>query len=69
MMVTSMSLTKTRKVGGSLVVTLPKELVESKKIKEGEIVEIIVKKIRKDGFGVFKSLTPFAAKDELTAHE
>jgi len=31
-----MSLAKTRKVGGSLVVTLPKELVESEKIKEGE---------------------------------
>jgi len=51
------------------VVTLPKELVESKKIKEGEIVEISVKKVRKDGFGVFKGLTPFTAKDELTAHE
>jgi bifunctional DNA-binding transcriptional regulator/antitoxin component of YhaV-PrlF toxin-antitoxin module len=69
MMVIHLSLTKTRKVGGSLVVTLPKELVESKKIKEGEIVEINVKKVRKDGFGVFKNLTPFTAKDELTAHE
>jgi len=64
-----MSLAKTRKVGGSLVVTLPKELVENKKIREGEIVEIIVKKVRKDGFGVFKGLTPFTVKDELTAHE
>ena len=64
-----MGLTKTRKVGGSLVVTLPKELVESKKIKEGEIVEITVKKVRKDGFGVLKGLAPFTAKDELTAHE
>jgi len=64
-----MSLAKTRKVGGSLVVTLPKELVENKKIREGEIVEIMVKKVRKDGFGVFKGLTPFTVKDELTAHE
>lgn len=69
MMVLPMSLTKTRKVGGSLVVTLPKGLVESKKIKEGEIVEITVKKVRKDGFGTFKGLTPFAPKDELTAHD
>ena len=51
------------------MVTLPKELVESKKIKEGEIVEITVKKVRKDGVGGFKGLTPFTAKDELTAHE
>ena len=69
MVVILTSMTKTRKVGGSLVVTLPKELVESKKIKEGEIVEITVKKVRKDGFGVLKGLTPFTAKDELTAHD
>lgn len=69
MMVILMSLAKTRKVGGSLVVTLPKELVENKKIKEGEIVEITVKKVRRDGFGVLKGLTPFTAKDELRAHE
>jgi len=41
------SLAKTRRVGGSLVITQPKELVESKKIKEGEIVEITVEKVRK----------------------
>jgi hypothetical protein len=64
-----MSLAKTRRVGGSLVVTLPKELVASKRIKEGEIVEIVVKKVRKDGFGTFKGLSSFTAKDELTAHE
>ncbi|MEM3677837.1 MAG: AbrB/MazE/SpoVT family DNA-binding domain-containing protein [Candidatus Bathyarchaeia archaeon] len=64
-----MVLVKTRKVGGSLVVTLPKELVESKKIREGEIVEITVKKVMKDGFGVLKDLPPFTAKDELAIHE
>jgi hypothetical protein len=63
------SLTKTRKVGGSLVVTLPKKLVESQKIKEGEMVEITVKKLRKDGFGALKGIKPFTAEDELTAHE
>lgn len=63
-----MSLAKTRKVGGSLVVTLPKDLVESKQIKEGEFLEITVKKVRKDGFGVFKSMSRFTAEDELTAH-
>lgn len=67
--VTSLALAKTRKVGGSLVVTLPKELVESKKIKEGEIVEITVTKVRKDGFGVLKSMKRFTVEDELAAHE
>ena len=68
-MVILMGLVKARKVGGSLVVTLPKELVESKKVKEGEILEITIKKVKKDGFGVFKGMPPFTAKDELTAHE
>ena len=49
-----MALVKTRKVGGSLVVTLPKELVEEKKIREGEVLEIIVRKVKKDGFEVFR---------------
>ena len=69
MVVILVSLVKTRKVGGSLVVTLPKELVESKKVKEGEILEITVKKVKKDGFGVFKGMTSFTVEDELTAHE
>ena len=48
---------------------MPKELVESKKIKAGEIVEIRVKKLRKDGFGILKGVGPFTVEDELTAHE
>ncbi len=62
-------LTKTRKVGGSLVVTLPKELVETQRIKENEVVEITVKKCRKDGFGILKGVGPFTVEDELNAHE
>ncbi len=58
-------LTKTRKVGGSLVVTLPKELVEAQNIKENQCVEISVKKCRKNGFGMFKDISPFTAKDEM----
>ena len=61
-------MTKTRKVGGSLVVTLPKDLVESQKIKEGEVVEVTVRKLRKEGFGVLKGVKPFTAEDELKTH-
>jgi len=63
------SLAKTRKVGGSLVVTLPRELVESKKIREGEIVEVSIKKVRKDGFGLLRGMKAFTVEDELTPHE
>ena len=62
-------LTRTRKIGGSLVVTLPKELVETQKIKENEFVEVIVKKCRKNGFGALKGMKPFTAEDELKAFE
>ncbi len=62
-------LAKTRKVGGSIVVTLPKELVETQKIRENEYVEITVKKCKIDGFGILKGIGPFTVEDELTAHE
>jgi len=62
-------LTKTRKVGGSIVVTLPKELVETQKIRENEYVEITVKKCKIDGFGILKGIGPFTVEDELTAHD
>jgi hypothetical protein len=62
-------LTKTRKAGGSIVVTIPKELVGNQKIKENQYVEITVKKCRKDGFGILKGMAPFTVEDELAAHE
>ena len=61
-------LTKTRKVGGSLVVTLPKKLVESQKIKPDEIVEVTVKKCKKAGFGALKNMKSFTVEDELASH-
>jgi len=58
-------LTKTRKVGGSIVVTLPKEIVDLQQIKENEYVEITVKKCRKDGFGILKGMAHFTVEDEM----
>ncbi len=63
------ALVKTRRVGGSLVITLPKEVTESQGIREGEIVEITVKKLRVDGFGALRRIGPFTADDELKSHE
>jgi antitoxin component of MazEF toxin-antitoxin module len=58
-------LAKTRKVGGSIVVTLPKELVETQNIKENQCVEITVKKCRKNGFGIFKGMSSFKTEEEM----
>jgi hypothetical protein len=67
------SLVKARRVGGSLVVTLPKEIVESKmeskRIREGEILRITSRKARNDGFGALKKATSFITHDGPTAHE
>ena len=62
-------LAKTRKIGGSIVVTLPKELVDTQKIKENEFVEISVKKCRRNGFGALKGMRPFTDDDEMKAFE
>ena len=62
-------LTKTRKAGDSIVVTLPKEIVETQNIKENQHVEITVKKCRIDGFGILKGIGSFTVDDELKAHE
>ncbi|MGD0643437.1 MAG: hypothetical protein ABSA75_00860 [Candidatus Bathyarchaeia archaeon] len=62
-------LAKTRKVGGSIVVTLPSELVKTQKIKENEFVELTIKKCRKSGFGALKNLSSFTVDDELKSHD
>ncbi len=64
-----MSLVKVRKVGGSLVVTIPKELVESEGIREGEVIMVDVKKVKKSWFGAARGVGSFTAEDELKAHD
>ena len=61
------SLTKTRKVGGSMMVTIPREIVESESIVEGEIVKIRLEKVRKSGFGMLRGIGKFSKEDELNS--
>ncbi|MEK6936451.1 MAG: AbrB/MazE/SpoVT family DNA-binding domain-containing protein [Nanoarchaeota archaeon] len=56
---------KTRTIGGSLVVTIPSNIVKNEKLKENEVVEIEVKKVKKDYFGALKEIGPFTEEDEL----
>jgi antitoxin component of MazEF toxin-antitoxin module len=55
------SLTRTRTIGGSLIVTIPKELVREKSLEEGELIE----KIKKDFFGALRDIKPFSRKDRM----
>lgn len=62
------TITRTRKVGGSLVVTLPKEIVKEEGLREGEAVKIQVEKVKKDYFGALKGMRSFTKEDEFDTH-
>lgn len=59
---------KMRRVGGSIVVSIPKDAVEQEGIREGEFVELEVRKARKSWFGATKGVGPFTKEDELDTH-
>lgn len=59
------SLSRTRVIGGSLVVTIPVGIVKSEGLKEGEFVEVEVKRPRKDFFGALKGVGPFMKEDKM----
>jgi len=62
-------LVKRRKVGGSIVVSIPKEAVEQEGIREGELIELEVRKTRRDWFGAMKGVGLFSKVDELDTHD
>jgi antitoxin component of MazEF toxin-antitoxin module len=59
------TLAKARKLGGSLIVRIPKEIVEDENIHEGEMVRLRVSKVRKSGFGSLKGVGSMTREDEL----
>ena len=58
------SVTKLRKVGGSIVATVPKKIIEVEGLMPGQTVMIEIKKIRKSGFGSMKGIGSFTKEDE-----
>ena len=61
------ALTRTRKLGGSLIVTIPKEVVIEEGLKENQIIKIEIKRTKKSGFGLFKGIGSFTKEDKLKA--
>lgn len=61
----TITLVKARRLGGSIVVRIPKEIVEQEGIAAGETVGISIKKVKKSWFGAFKGLKPFKKEDEF----
>ncbi|MGQ0797905.1 MAG: AbrB/MazE/SpoVT family DNA-binding domain-containing protein [Methanobacteriota archaeon] len=52
-----------KRVGGSLMVTLPKQIVDLLDIKEGEPVELNVSRPRRSFFGALRGIGPFTEAD------
>ena len=58
---------KAIRVGGSIMITSPKQIVEMLRIHPHEQLELDVKKAKKSGYGMFKGtgLARFTKEDEL----
>jgi len=59
------AIAKPRKIGGSLVVTIPKTIVEEEGLTEGQPVKVSIVKLRKSGFGISKGIGPFTKDDKF----
>ena len=62
------TISKVKAIGGSLMVRIPKDLVVLESIREGELVKIKIKKIKKSGFGLLKGMRSFKEEDEFDTH-
>lgn len=54
-----------KKVGGSMMVVIPADIVAAENIHPGEEVEVTFKKRRKSYFGCMKGLGPFTKEDRM----
>ncbi len=64
----SRALVRARRIGGSIVVRVPKEVVDQEGIREGELVEVEVRKPKANWFGAFPALKKFSREEELDTH-
>ncbi len=63
------AIVRARKVGGSLMVRIPPEIVQLEQLRPDDALQIEVEKARKDWFGAFKGCGSFTKEDELNTHE
>jgi hypothetical protein len=59
------AITKTRRIGGSLVITIPKLVAETEALAVDQTVEIDIKKVKTSGFGICKGLGSFTKEDKF----
>lgn len=56
---------RTRKLGGSLMVTIPREVVEAEGLVEDQLITLEVSKMKISGFGMAKGIGPFRKEDKF----
>jgi hypothetical protein len=59
------SVSRIRSIGGSLVVTIPKEIVKEKSLSEGELIELEIERPSENFFGCIKGIGSFTKKDRM----
>ena len=59
----AMAYVKTRRAGGSLIVTLPREVAELLGLRESEVVRITVERPRRSYIGAFRGIGKFKHKE------
>ncbi len=60
------TVTRAHQIGGSMVVSLPREVVEEEGIRDEELVELKVKKARGSQLGRASRPTPMLREDEAS---
>ncbi len=60
---------RTRKVGGSIMATIPKNAVDELDIRGNQLLRLKIKKAPKDFFGALRGIGPFLPEDESDSHD
>ncbi len=63
------AIAEAKKIGGSLMVRIPAEAASEEGIREGDLVEVRVRKVRKSWFGAYRGVGPMTREDELDTHD
>ena len=59
------AIVRTRKLGGSLIVTIPNDAVKKMDLKENELIELSVRRPKKSYFGICKNVSAFTGADRF----
>jgi antitoxin component of MazEF toxin-antitoxin module len=62
------AIVRAERLGDSIILRLPAEVVEKEIIHEGDMVEVEVRKVKQSRFGSMPDIGPMTREDELDTH-